>query len=159
MIGKRAFLCHLTTSCAAFLFCVANSPAQTNREPASKYFGEARSLCSRDNGALWNILLCGPMIFVDPVSHEHFANRDLPSTPPALTLGYANSAVEWGDIRWATIVWQMVPQNHSVPSLLVQTRPNARVAVISVLHRHSELRLDTMKQLMNLSVTSGKDFS
>ena len=42
---------------------------------AYQYFQEADALCRRDNGKLWGISLCGPMLFVDRKSRTVVANQ------------------------------------------------------------------------------------
>src|ERR1044072_2946614 len=42
----------------------------TTRKKAKKYFQEARPLCERDSGKLWNKPLCGPLLLVDTESRD-----------------------------------------------------------------------------------------
>ena len=42
---------------------------------AYQYFQEAHALCSRDNGRLWGVSLCGPMLFVDRQTRAVVANQ------------------------------------------------------------------------------------
>src|SRR6476469_3914447 len=47
----------------------------TTSHEAKKYFEEARTLCERDSGTLWNKSLCGPLLLVDPESRDAFADQ------------------------------------------------------------------------------------
>jgi hypothetical protein len=72
-------------SLGAFLLAVivvllnaANAAAQTPSIDAAKahqYFAEAKALSDRDNGALWKVQLCGPLLFVDPETRYAVANQ------------------------------------------------------------------------------------
>ena len=42
---------------------------------AARYFNEARDLANADHGKLWGVSLQGPMMFVDPRTHEVVANQ------------------------------------------------------------------------------------
>lgn len=82
---------------------------------ASQYFHEAQALCSRDNGKLWGISLCGPMLFVDRKTRSVVANQadsegiltrngnvfvgELPAK-----INIANTATDWAGIKWTMIV-------------------------------------------------------
>ena len=50
-----------------------SSPIDTTL--AYQYFQEAQALCSRDNGKLWGVSLCGPMLFVDRKTRTVVANQ------------------------------------------------------------------------------------
>ena len=40
-------------------------PTPVDQQRAEMYFREAKELCDRDNGRLWGVSLCGPMVFAD----------------------------------------------------------------------------------------------
>src|SRR5690348_8564766 len=40
-----------------------------------QYFAEAKALSDYDNGALWKVQLCGPLLFVDPNTRSAVANQ------------------------------------------------------------------------------------
>lgn len=50
---------------------------------ARRYFANAHLLCSADNGKLWGVSLCGPIMFVDPQSRSIVASEG--DTKGALT--------------------------------------------------------------------------
>ena len=73
---------------------------------AAGYFAEAAMLCEREGGRRWGVSLCGPIVIADPVTKSIITNVPAPSAPRPAMLGYANSAVQWGDTRWMAVVWQ-----------------------------------------------------
>lgn len=85
---------------------------------AQRYFQEAQTLCSRDNGQLWGVSLCGPIMFVDPQSRYIVANKaDANGVLKAqgnVFAGYlpkdqnvANTATEWSGVHWTQILWPL----------------------------------------------------
>ncbi len=50
-----------------------SSPIDTTL--AAQYFQEAQVLCNRDNGKLWGISLCAPVLFVDRKTRTVVANQ------------------------------------------------------------------------------------
>lgn len=93
----------------AIFFAPAEARAQIDSAKAARYFHEADSLCAREAGRLWGVSLCGPMVFADPVSKSIVTSQPAPSAPRPPALGFANAALKWGDTRWSTYVWQMIP--------------------------------------------------
>jgi hypothetical protein len=83
--------------------------AQVDQALAATYFEEAAELCKREGGRLWGVSLCGPMIIADATTDTIAANQPIPHAPKPRFLGYANTAMKWGETRWSTFVWQMVP--------------------------------------------------
>ena len=75
---------------------------------AATFFAEAAELCGREGGRLWGVSLCGPMVIADPVTKAVATNQPAPDAPRPAALGYANSAMKWGETRWTTLVWQHV---------------------------------------------------
>lgn len=83
---------------------------------ARRYFAEADSVTRRDGGALWGIPFDGAMIFGDPATRAVVAARGDTSgvlrrtgsvwtgTMPS-DRNVANTAQEWGGVRWTTVVW------------------------------------------------------
>src|SRR5260370_40229408 len=83
---------------------------------AYQYFQEAQALCSRDNGKLWGVSLCGPMLFVDRKTSTVVANQadkegiltqsgnvfvgELPAK-----VNIANTAAEWAGVKWTMIIF------------------------------------------------------
>jgi hypothetical protein len=93
-----------------------NSPIDTAL--ASQYFQEAQALCNRDNGRLWGVSLCGPMLFVDRKTRTVVANQadkegilrksgnvfvgQLPAK-----VNIANTATEWAGVKWTMVIFPL----------------------------------------------------
>jgi hypothetical protein len=83
---------------------------------AAQYFEEFETLCNGDDGKLWGVSFCGPILLVDPSTRAAVANRadaggvlaprlglfagELPAE-----VGIANTATEWNGSRWTMIMW------------------------------------------------------
>ncbi len=76
---------------------------------AAVYFKEAAALCEHEGGKLWGVSLCGPMVIADAATHTIATSQPAPDAKQPATLGFANSAMDWGGTRWSTLVWQMIP--------------------------------------------------
>ena len=98
----------LLTVCPPVL-CPVSAIGQVDERRAQDYFKEAVTLCEREGGRLWGVSLFRPMVITDPVTHTIATSQPAPSAPKPPTLGFANSAMKWGDDRWSTFVWQMIP--------------------------------------------------
>src|SRR5215472_168199 len=93
---------------------------------ARQYFAEAKALSDRDKGALWNVPLYGPLLFVDPGTRYTVANQAdaegklkpldgvFAGTVP-LELGIANTATKWAGVQWTMVMWPL-PQ-HKQPRM------------------------------------------
>lgn len=96
------------------------SSAQAAVDPigATKVFAEARTICTRDGGALWGKSLCGPMLLVDPTDRSLAANQAdaggafehsgpvfTGTLGPAVVL--ANTSVSWSGTHWSEILWPL----------------------------------------------------
>lgn len=97
-----------------------NAPMDTS--VASQYFREAQSACDRDGGKLWGRTICGPILFVDPVTRQVVANHSdgqgvltkkddvfvgrLPDRQPV-----ANASVTWAGVKWAMIIWPFLSKD------------------------------------------------
>ena len=86
--------------------------AQVDSAVAARYFREARTLCERDGGQLWGISLCGPMVIADGPSKTLAASQPVPDGRWPAALGYANAALLWGEQRWSTYVWSLIPADN-----------------------------------------------
>jgi hypothetical protein len=101
--------------------------AQVNQELAAQYFEEAKTLCEREGGRHWGIRLCGPMVFVDPLTKTIASNMPTPDAERPRALGFANTALDWGGVRWSTYVWQGIPQGNA--------RQRGRLMLHELFHR------------------------
>lgn len=86
--------------------------AQVDQQRAESYFREAATLCERDDGRLWGLSLCGPMVFADPVTGSLATNRPVPAAERPRALGFANAAMDWGGETWATYIWSGIPADN-----------------------------------------------
>ena len=93
-----------------------SSPIDTTL--ASQYFQEAQAVCNRDNGRLWGVSLCAPMLFVDRKTRTVVANQadkegiltkdgnvfvgQLPAK-----MNIANTATEWAGVRWTMVIFPL----------------------------------------------------
>lgn len=83
---------------------------------ARAYFAEAAAVAQRDAGVLWGVRLRGPLIFGDQATRAVVAERGdtagilrqagavWTGTMPA-DRNIANTAQEWGGVRWITLRW------------------------------------------------------
>lgn len=89
--------------------------AATPLVQAERDFTEARRLADRDAGKLWGRSLAGPILWVDMASQLLIADRADPAgvlkpagavfvapIPPDMML--ANTAVDWGGLRWTMVI-------------------------------------------------------
>ena len=97
---------------------------------AHRYFQEADALCKRDDGKLWGISLCWPMIFADHRTRTVVASQSdregnltregnvfigkLPDT-----INIANTAVEWAGVKWTMVVWPLPENKYDRASLML----------------------------------------
>ena len=91
-------------------------PSGIDREAAAAAFAEAHSLCTADDGRLWGVSLCGPMMFVDPQTHGAVANGPVAGgvrdgslyrfTLPA-DMGTSNTSLQYDGTRWTMIRWPL----------------------------------------------------
>ena len=98
-----------TLAFVAALGCSAGAHAQVDQSRADAYFKEVAALCERDGGRLWGVSLCGPVAIADATTRTLATSQAAPAAPRPSAMGFANAAVDWGDTRWATVVWQLIP--------------------------------------------------
>jgi hypothetical protein len=90
------------------------SPEEPDIAGATRAITERQTLCQRDDGALWGLSLCGPLLIVDPVSRRLVANENTPREslrregsvfdgrlPDGVLI--ANTAVDWEGLHWAMV--------------------------------------------------------
>jgi len=114
----------LPTSLLVSLVLIAGAARVAAQTPAidpakaRQYFAEAKALSDRDNGALWKVQLCGPLLFVDPDTRYAVANQAdaegklkpldgvFAGTAPE-ELGVANTALKWAGVEWTMVMWPL----------------------------------------------------
>jgi hypothetical protein len=101
---------------AAFLLalCLGAGPAvsagaQIDPARADLYFRQVMQLCEHSGDRLWGVSLCGPMVIADPATGSIATSEPAPQVERPRALGFTNSVVEWGGVRWATYIWQGIP--------------------------------------------------
>jgi hypothetical protein len=125
---------------------------------AGQYFKEMDALCSEDDGKLWGVSFCGPLLFVDPSSRMAVANRAdkegvlepragvfvgrLPDD-----VGIANTAIEWGGTRWTMLMWWSLSEDRARRSRLLAHEAFHRIQPELGLDTYGEINahLDTAK--------------
>ena len=111
----------LSLACLQVGAQVASDGGAIPRGKANDYFREAERLCGSDNGKLWGVSTCGPILFVDPKTREVVASQQdgagllhrdgdvwvghLPSSE-----NIANTAAEWSGTYWSEMLWPL-PEN------------------------------------------------
>ncbi len=107
-------------STGAALFAQAAAPAPIDTALARRYFDEAAEVVRLDGGNLWGIPFDGTLIFGDQATRMVVAARGdtggvlrragsvwigtMPSNQ-----NVANTAAEWGGVRWTTVRWPPPP--------------------------------------------------
>ena len=99
-------------SAALLCLCLLAVPSlargQVDSTLAQSYFKEAAALCARDDGKLWGVSLCGPMVFADAATKTIATSQAVPDGPRPHGLGFLNAPVTWGGTRWSAYVWTIV---------------------------------------------------
>lgn len=99
-------------------------------QEARRGFALAAELCRADDGHLWGISLCGPMLFVDPATREFVANADGAQDPLVRRgdvftgrlpddVGMANTSVHWNGRDWAMVLWPLPTDRVAAAILLM----------------------------------------
>ena len=91
------------------LICTAAAAnAQVDQQRAMEYFKEAQALCERDNGHLWGVSICGPMVIFDIQTKTIATSKPEPDATRPQLLGLVNAPVQWGGETWASYIWNDV---------------------------------------------------
>ncbi|MGH8146455.1 MAG: hypothetical protein ACREPY_08985 [Rhodanobacteraceae bacterium] len=84
---------------------------------AAEYFAEATRDCRADDGKLWSVSLCGPMLFVDPATRQVIASQAdadgrLKPANDGTFAGVmspdqiiANTCAWWSGTQWIEVLW------------------------------------------------------
>lgn len=119
--------------CILATLATMNLPVQTPPIDAAKarqYFAEAKTLSDRDNGALWKVPLCGPLLFADSGTRFAVANQAdaegklkpldgvFVGTAPE-ELGVANTATKWAGVEWTMVMWPLPPYKQTRMRLML----------------------------------------
>ena len=82
--------------------------AQVDQQRAMEYFKEAQSLCERDNGRLWGVSICGPMVIFDMQTKTIATSKAEPNGTRPRLLGLVNAPIQWGGETWGSYIWNDV---------------------------------------------------
>jgi hypothetical protein len=96
---------------------------------AARVLREAEAICRGDNGALWGISLCGPMLLVDPATRTVFANQpgkenqlkpegDVFAGKLPEQINIANTATDWAGTKWTMIMLPLPEEKDRRASLM-----------------------------------------
>ncbi|HVG35608.1 MAG TPA: hypothetical protein VM911_21335 [Pyrinomonadaceae bacterium] len=122
---RRAFVClliFLFFAQGASLSVPGAQDSNAQLALAQTYFDEAASICGQDQGKLWRVSLCGPMMFVEPQTRMVYANRADAQGRLIRKVGVftgrlpdeiniANTATEWAGVKWTMIMWGALSPN------------------------------------------------
>jgi len=119
-IAYAAALVTLLLGQGAWGTIVPGPASEQNIDPerAAQYFMEAEALSRQDAGRLWGVPIYGPMILVDPETHQAAANhadadRRLSQSGPVFVgklppnAMVANTAFDWAGVHWTMIMWPL----------------------------------------------------
>jgi hypothetical protein len=112
------------------LIAFAGSASAVEPDKAATLFGEAKTICERDHGALWGKSLCGPILIVEPSDRALTANQaDADGVlKPAGGLftgvlpkadNIANSAMDWSGTHWTELVWPLVSDDPAKRQVMI----------------------------------------
>jgi hypothetical protein len=126
------------------------------QDEASTAFALARQISDRDAGKTWSIPVCGPMLFADSVTLDVVANRadaegrlqpagDVWRGKLPKSMHVANTAIEFGDVRWTMVGWPLPEETRSRARLLAhecyhRIQPALKLPANDVMNTH----LDTL---------------
>jgi len=99
-------------------------------DQAARAFAEAEEASLEDDGRLWGESLLGPMLFVERGSRALVANQadeaglleergDLFVGTLPEGIGIANTALEWGGVRWTMVAWPLPENRYARRQLLM----------------------------------------
>lgn len=91
------------------LICIVTvANAQVDKQRAMEYFKEAQALCERDNGRLWGVPICGPMVIFDMQTKTIATSKAEPDGTRPRLLGLVNAPIQWGGETWGSYIWNDV---------------------------------------------------
>ncbi|MGH8191477.1 MAG: hypothetical protein ACREP2_08525 [Rhodanobacteraceae bacterium] len=153
----------MCTACVAgtdaFPAAASSATARLPLTPANaaKYFAEFTHDCRADDGKLWGVSLCGPMLFVDPATHQVVASqadadgRLKPAghgmftgvMPPDQII--ANTSAWWSGTHWIELLWPVLVNQAMYPARLIMAhesyhRVQARIVPIHLVGTNTQLQ-------------------
>jgi len=106
------------------LLVSASGRAAIDPAAAKSAFDAFQRNCSRDNGALWGVSLCGGVAIVDPQTREAMANDGWAGKLPD-AIGIANTAFDWRGARWSMVRWPLPKDDAARDRILLHERFHA----------------------------------
>ncbi len=115
----------MRTIAAAVLFVcwMAASTARAAIDPdaAHRAFAAFSANCSRDDGALWGVSLCGTVVIVDQSTRDAVASDGWSGKLPD-NIGMANTAFDWNGTRASMVMWPLPIDEGARDRLLLHER-------------------------------------
>jgi hypothetical protein len=124
---------------------------------AAKYFAEAAHDCHADDGKLWGVSMCGPMLFVDRVTRRVVASQAdaggqlkpgaygtfTGTLPPDQTI--ANTSTTWSGTRWIELMWPLPTDAAKRRTLLAHESYHfVQAHVVPMIRSGDNTQLDTL---------------
>lgn len=108
---------------ALFVLCSAASAA-IDADAAQRAFVAFNANCSRDNGRLWGVSLCGTVMIVDKATRDAVASDGWSGKLPD-NIGIANTAFDWKGTRASMVLWPLPKDEGERDRLLLHERFHA----------------------------------
>lgn len=95
----------------------------------AEIFGEAEAICRADNGTLWGLSLCGPLLLVEPATRTIFASQpdkqnilrregEIFTGKLPAEINIANTALEWAGLKWTMMMLPLPEDKHRRAALI-----------------------------------------
>ena len=156
---KRNF--HTIYACVAAIsfihtgHCLAQTTSQLRS--AKKVFTRAKKLCTADNGRMWGLNLCGPVILANPQTRQFYSSMDgkinhLKRIGTVYTghlsqdVPIANTAINWNGRKWTML---MDP--------VLQTEPNMSILLMHESFHRIQDQIDLKAENGNLDHLATED--
>jgi hypothetical protein len=111
------------------LLCFACPGQSIPLDEAASAFALAHTISAADAGKTWGVEICGPILFGDTATNDVVANQPdkqgllkqngsvwQDRLPKEMRL--ANTALEWGGVRWTTVMWPLPADTRARAQLL-----------------------------------------
>ena len=109
-------------------------------EAATNVFAAAHAACSKDNGALWGVSLCGPILIADPATRDAVASESdgagvLSESDGVFVgvlpkdVGIANHALDWAGRKWTMAMWPL-PERKDIRTQLLMHESWHRIQAV-----------------------------
>ncbi len=98
--------------------------ADVDRDAARRAFDAFERNCTRDNGALWGVSLCGRIVIVDRATRDAVANDGWSGKLPE-NIGIANTSFDWNGTRASMVMWPLPANEDARDVLLLHERFHA----------------------------------